>query len=360
MNYTKILSRAWKILWSYRALWVFGIIVGMASGGGGSGGSGGSGGGMNSGGMNFSNQSGLFPFEIPDQFRQDLARISRSFISGNFMEVIQAWIGVVIGVFCLLILLGIMFRVAYYVSQVSLIRMVDDLENSGEKMTFKQGLRLGWTRNAWRLFLIDLVIYLPFVLGILVLIGLAAVPLIPGLRNSSNPAFGWIIISIGLFFLVIVLAVIVGVVISLIMEIIQRVCVLTGLGVMNSIRQGLQIIRKRLKDVIIMWLILIGIQIGYFVVVIPIVLILSAVGILLGGGLGLGTYFAINSVAGFTSGWIVAVIVGILLFLLVLAVPMIFINGLAQTYLSSAWTLTYREIALSSSTGPETAEAQAT
>jgi len=34
--------------------------------------------------------------------------------------------------------------------------MVDGHETMGEKVGFRQGWRLGWSRSAWRLFLIDL------------------------------------------------------------------------------------------------------------------------------------------------------------------------------------------------------------
>ncbi len=38
-----------------------------------------------------------------------------------------------------------------------------------------------------------------------------------------------------------------------------------------------------------------------------------------------------------------AIFVGVGLFILFLAVPMLFVNGLKETYFESAWTLVYRE-----------------
>ena len=38
MNYGEVLSRAWQIIWKYKVLWIFGILAGLGSGGGGSGG----------------------------------------------------------------------------------------------------------------------------------------------------------------------------------------------------------------------------------------------------------------------------------------------------------------------------------
>ena len=37
MDHTRILGRALRITWRYRALWVFGIILALVSGGGGTG-----------------------------------------------------------------------------------------------------------------------------------------------------------------------------------------------------------------------------------------------------------------------------------------------------------------------------------
>jgi hypothetical protein len=38
MNIGEVLSRAWKITWKYKVLWIFGILAGCASGGGSGGG----------------------------------------------------------------------------------------------------------------------------------------------------------------------------------------------------------------------------------------------------------------------------------------------------------------------------------
>ena len=53
----KILSRAWQILWKYKVLWIFGLLLALSGAGGG----GGSGGGSNSNYSNeYNNQFGDF------------------------------------------------------------------------------------------------------------------------------------------------------------------------------------------------------------------------------------------------------------------------------------------------------------
>jgi hypothetical protein len=55
-------------------------------------------------------------------------------------------------------------------------------------------------------------------------------------------------------------------------------------------------------------------------------------------------YFIVQAAANVTAGWITAGIVGVLLFILFLAAPLAFVGGLLETYLSSVWTLVYREL----------------
>ena len=40
MSYGEVLSNAWKTIWKYKVLWIFGILAGLGSGGGGGGGGG--------------------------------------------------------------------------------------------------------------------------------------------------------------------------------------------------------------------------------------------------------------------------------------------------------------------------------
>jgi hypothetical protein len=93
-----------------------------------------------------------------------------------------------------------------------------------------------------------------------------------------------------------------------------------------------------------MWLITVGLRIGWTILMIPVVLLLLVVSGALGGLLAL--------LAGGLTGlafegavpWIVAGVVGIPIFILVLAAPLSFLGGLFEVFMSSTWTLTYREL----------------
>ena len=337
MNYTQILKRAWTILWSYRALWIFGMLVALTSA---------PNGGNNGNGVQYqlSPKDSLFtpPAELRSQFDRfnDLIRQWSNQETGTVIAIILAFVGAVL-------LLAILFTILRYISQVALIRMVDRYEGSGEKLTFRQGFRLGWSRPAWRLFLVNLVIFLPLALVLIALFGCAALPVLLGSMAGGVPTWAGIVATIGLGFLVIFLAILVGVALSLVTEMIYRVVVFQETGVVESIRLGIQTVRRSLKDVFVVWLILVGIQLGFFVILIPVVLVFGGVALLVGGGLGISVYFLAQAISSQVAGWVSGAIVGISLFLLVFLLPLLFMGGLKETYLSTVWTLTYRELSRS-------------
>jgi hypothetical protein len=322
MDHLKVLKRAWEITWRYRVLWVFGIILALTTGGS-TGRGGGSGGGGGNGG--FPSPGDFSPPEIPPQ-------------------VVSMLIVVGIGLACVIVILIIASVVARYVAETALIRMVDDYEETGEKRSVRQGFRLGWSRTALRLFLINLLIGLPTALAFILLFALALAPLL--LWTTKNTAAGVVgtVATIGLSFLVILLAIVVGVVLSLLMHFFRRVCVLEELGVIESIRQGFDFVRQHLKDVGIMWLIMVGLGLGWMILMIPVTILLVVVGAMVGSfpallvG-GLASLFLEGAVP-----WILAAAVGIPIFILVVAVPGLFLGGLAEVFKSSVWTLTYREL----------------
>ena len=87
-----------------------------------------------------------------------------------------------------------------------------------------------------------------------------------------------------------------------------------------------------------MWLLLTAIGIGFGIVMIPVALLVIALAAAGGVGVGYGMYAATHSI-----GWAIAV--GLPPFLLITVVPLTLIQGIYMVFESSAWTLTYREIA---------------
>jgi len=319
MDHLKVLKRAWEITWRYRVLWVFGIILALTTAGGGRGPQ------YSFNGEDFS-PGGEFPLPaIPP-------------------EVSSTLIAIGVGLACVIVILIIASVVARYVAETALIRMVDDYEETGEKRSVRQGFRLGWSRTALRLFLINLLIGLPVALAFILLFLLALAPLLLWTTKSKAAGAVGTVTTIGLFFLFVLLAIIVRVVLSLLMHFFRRVCALEELGVIESIRQGYTVVRQHLKDVGIMWLIMVGLGLGWILVMIPVTILLVIVAAMLGGLPALLVGGLASLAFEGAVPWILAGAVGIPIFILVVAVPGLFLGGLAEVFKSSVWTLTYREL----------------
>ena len=203
---------------------------------------------------------------------------------------------------------------------------------------------MGWSLTALRLFLIDLLITLPTVLAVVLLFALAAAPVLLPLIRGEAPGGINIAATIGLGVLVVLLAIVVGISLSLLMKFFWRTCALEGLRIRASIRQGYGLVRRHLRDAVFMWIIMAGLSIGWIMLIIPVVFLLVLAGAMLGGLPALLAGGMTSLIAGGAAPWIVGGLVGIPIFILVLAVPLTFLSGVWEVFKSSTWTLTYREL----------------
>jgi hypothetical protein len=367
MDAIKILKRSWKILWSYRALWAIGLILALTTGyafsnsASGSSGRDGSGSGVQTNQTN-PFQPGMSWAEFWHQVEHEMNKIPVQFHITSTEWTTFLWI--LIGGLVLLLVVGIGMAIARYVAETATIRMVDEYERSGEKCSVRQGLRYGWSRTAWRLFLINLLVSLPMIFLVLfaLLIGLGVFLII--LADNTFLTITGIIAAIGLTFLLIFLGVIIGIGLSLLRDFFWRACVLEQVGVREAIRQGWNMVMRNWKSVGLMWLIMIAVRIAWglgllvaLILCIPLLLVTGLAGILVGG---LPTLLVGGISSLFLSGplpWIVGLIAGLPFFLLVAFSPLFFLRGLELIYNSTVWTLTYRELQALQSLKPSQNEA---
>jgi hypothetical protein len=259
-------------------------------------------------------------------------------------EVIRLLVAAAIGLACLVFALIMAATAARYVGETALIRMVDDYEETGEKQGLRQGLRMGWSRTAWRLFLIDLLIAVPAALAIILLFLVALAPLL--LWTSVSEAAGLVgsVFSVGFILLAVCIVIALGATLSLLKRFFQRACALEDLGVIEAVRRGFAMVRQNLKVVGLMWLIVLGISLAWPIAMIPAVILTLGVAVVLGGMSAL----LVGGLAGLAVDgavpWILAGAVGVPTFVLVLVVPLVLLGGLREVFLSSTWTLTYREL----------------
>jgi len=364
MDPVKILKRSWYILWSYRALWVFGLILAMAAGGSSSG--------SNSnyrfndgGGQN----SQATPQSMQQAFKDAQRELHDFFINGVPSEHITGkditaffWI---IGIFVLvMVLIGIVVAVARYVSETAVIRMVDEYEASGNQMTVRQGFHIGWSRTSWRLFLINLIISLPAIALALLLLIAGFIVLVSVSNGGTNFAAFSVVSTIVLAFIAIFVVIILSVVLRLLRNFFWRVSVLEDADVRESFKRGWTMVRENWKNVGLMWLVMIGLGIVWavaFVILViislPVVFITAVIALLVAAVpfLLLGGIFSI-----FLTGWLPWAAGGLFvlpLFFTIAFSPWLLLRSWQAVYTSTVWTLTYREIkAVPAITPPAQAE----
>jgi len=364
MDPIKILKHAWQILWSYRALWVFGLILALA-------GAGASGRGSNSSYRSQNNSQNLqqpLPQNLHESFQQ-VVQEGQQLLNEGLAKVglSQAdlptllWIAVIFIVFFMV--LGIIVAIARYVAETAVIRMVDEYESSGSKMSVKQGFRLGWSRTSWRLFLINLLVNLPVILVVLVLLAVGIAFFQTVIQGNVQPALSTIIPLIVSLFLVVFVVAIASILLRLLRQFFWRACALENLGVMDSLRRGFEMVRLNWKSVGIMWLVMIALAFVWGIVLtiavvltIPVVIIsaviaavIAAVPMLITGGL--TSLFLYGWLP-----WLVGALFVLPLFFTLAFSPWLLLGSWQTAFTSTVWTLVFRELkalpALTNGTAP--------
>jgi hypothetical protein len=187
------------------------------------------------------------------------------------------------------------------------------------------------------LWLLDLIVGIAFAVVSLLLLTLGASPLLLLFGDESLKVLG-IVLTIGLELLIILMLVVAGVIISILGQFWSREISIADRGIGQALASGYELFRARAQDVGVMWLLLIGIGLGFGIVMIPVALLVIALAVASGVGVGYGMYAVTQSI-----GWAVAV--GLPPFLLIVIVPLTLIQAVYLVFESSAWTLTYREVA---------------
>ena len=348
MSYQRVLKRSWQILWGYKVLWLFGFILALTT---------------------------TSTFSVPpannsenDSFTIDLG--DREFFSASSIEEVEAELynlgqqiddglllemreifvaaGAIILVVFFWIAIATLFR---YVAETALIKMVHKHEETGKKVSITKGVRLGWSRSTWRIFLIDLLVRFPIYIILLALFLLSLVPLLLWLTGSYAAGAVGIGLSVVMFIPLLVIALLVGAAVTLFSQFFRRVCVLEDRGVLASIGHGFSMVIENPKEVLVTGLIVLGISIVTVIAMVPIFVILLPVEllfILLGmvaAGLPAALIGGLGAILfGGPIPWILAGAVGLPILMLFIVAPFAFIKGLLEAYLSIIWTLTYREL----------------
>lgn len=326
MDYGKLLTRSFEITRKYRALWLFGILLALFSGGGS--GNFGNLGNFGGGGGNGRGGAGGLP-TIPSSVMQMLGVI-------------------LVAIACVALIWLILSIILRFVSRGALIGSVQELEASTTTPTVRRGFSLGASRF-WQLLGIALTINVPLFIVSFALILIAALPVIASIMPmiSAGQSFeqiggvfvGGMLGSLLLICCVGILLWIVGLVVTPFYEFFVRECVIQKRGVFDSIRAGYRIVRANVGNVAVLYILIIGIGIGFGIAMLVVSLILIGIPVAIAVAVGI----AANSA---TPAVIVGLVIGIPMLLILL-----FINGLYRAFESTLWTEGYLAVIASKTPG---------
>lgn len=299
MDFSEVLTRAWKIIWKHKALWLFGILAGCGQGGG-----------ANTGYQFSSGEQPVSPGM--EQFSENIQQ---------FVDQIQAWQVVAIVFIVLLLCLAVWFILLSLstIGSIGLVQGAARADKSEERLSFGELFSSG-KPFFWRVFGLTLVTSL----GLLILFLLLVLPLI-----------GVSVLTMGIGLICVLPLICLSVpfvwAINLLIKQATIAVVLEDLGILEGLQRGWEVFRQNLGNIIVMGLILGfgGVVIG-FLLAIPLLLVMlpAGFGILLGG--------LTRSEVALSGGLVVAG----LCFLGYLPV-LVLLNGILRAYIESAWTLTY-------------------
>jgi hypothetical protein len=346
----KILKRSWHILWSYRVLWIFGILLALTAGSS-NGGSGNSSYRTSQGGNG--GIPGQLPANTPAWVRQFIDWFTTQVepIFTHPAQHVGTIVTIVAVVFVVILLFSVLAALVRYPAETAVFRMVDGYEQDGSKLKFKQGWKLGWNRRAFRLWVIDLILAIPGVVFILLMLSAGLIVYFSVSSTFKVTSTLGVVAAIGIAFVSILLIIVAAVFLNLLRKFFARAAALDGLGVKESLKQGWATFKGSWKSAALMWLVMIGIGIGFgiasliaFFVLIPAYLVMvipAALVAALPGALAYG----VTSI--FTSSplvWIIALLAAFPVFMTIVFAPLLLVSGWYKIYESSVWTLTYREI----------------
>ena len=291
MNIGEVLSRAWQILKTHKVLWIFGILASCSS--------------TNLGSDTIRRSIGD---NQPGRFQNLFNNINLG--PGELTLLVIVGIIIALIIIALLIFFGT-------VGRIGMMRGTSQVEEGTTHLEFSSLFNASLP-YFWRVFLLNLFVGVGFALLVFLAI-LLAIPM----------ALTIILIPVIIAFFCLLAPL--WWVVTVIQEQANIAIVLENLGIFDGLKRGWEVVRNNAGNYIVMALILgIGSIIGGWIITIPVFIFL--VPALIGG-------LASSTAGSFYTGLIVSGLC------LVVYIPVaIFLNGLLQGYIHSAWTLTYMRL----------------
>lgn len=318
MNYGEILSKAWKIIWKNKILWLFGILAGCsASGVGGS-----------SGGWSSAGSSGTNTTIKPDSLNFLCSSTQKALTDfAQFIAGIDVWVWILlaIGLFVVVLILSVVLFLLGTLGETGVIAgasMADQADEDAPPLSLRK-IFSALKPHYWKVVLLKL----GYTLASLIVTLFLMAPILILMFCTC---------CVGLFLLIPVGWFIQTMLFLTIIAIVEE-----GSGIFPAITRAWRMITGNLLRVLIIFLILgIGGAIVGVLITLPLLIVPLP--------------FAINLaiVASAGSGTLITgLVLSVLLALGILPI-LIFLGGVLRAYLLSAWTLAYRRLPLSEDLKP--------
>lgn len=297
LDYFGIIKRAYYITLKHRFLWIFGLFAG---------------------GLATMNMNWSFPSYNPNNSDWVKAWENTNFSNLDFTTFWANYGITFIAILASLLLIMILLFVVSIISQGALIGGVGQIA-VGENSEFKKAFKIGW-HNFWRVWGVGIIYLLMILISLSIFIIPVSLLVINGLYIIA------IVWGILLFFICLAFWLLIG----LISPYSYRVVILEKFGVFRSIRESLHFFRDNWKNIVVMYLLLMAIGIGFGIIMALAILIVA--GIFLGIGIGLWLASPLATI-------IYAGVIG-----LVFVAGLAIISAVYNTFTSSVVTLTYQKL----------------
>ncbi|MBU0671175.1 MAG: hypothetical protein ABH835_02785 [Patescibacteria group bacterium] len=302
MEYGNIIKRSFHITFKNKVLWIFGMLV--VSGGGGSF--------MGNSGSSFQ-QIGT---EMDSNQMSDAFNEVSNFLSTYWQILLFVGIG--------LLLICLIAMILSIIAQGGLYKGANTA-SQGVKVKFGEHFKFG-LEKFWRVLGINILLVLIMLGGILA----GFIVLIPFLLLMVIPIIGWIVGFLAIFLLVIAFILfVVG--ISLFVNYIYCYALIEDNKIKESFKKAWHLLRANFGESLVMGIILFGITFLIAIVALLIIFTLLLV-------------FGIIGYILYESAGLTALLILIAIGLLIMFVIGLFIKGIRNTYIFSAWVLTWQEL----------------
>ncbi|HET6845650.1 MAG TPA: hypothetical protein VFH29_02385, partial [Anaerolineales bacterium] len=238
MDYSEVLTKAWRIVWKHKILWIFGILAGCGTGGGGGGGSG-------------------TRWEQNSPFSQggtgEMERVMQQ--AGQWIS--EHWWVVALGILVLLVLWAVAVFLGT-IGKIGLIRGTFRVDGGAEKVRFAELFRESMP-FFWRVFLLTFLIGLVFLVVFLPLV-----------------LFGIVTAGVGFLCIIPLLCVLVPVLwaVGIVVHQANNAIVVEDLHMLDGLKRGWEVFKKNIGPMLLIWIItgVIGFVIG-LVIALPMLII---------------------------------------------------------------------------------------